>query len=137
MHWSQVPTRSSRFRVSQMRVLTLRGWELCQIMANTLGICWVVEVELLDEGVDNRDLERSLRVLITLLSRVPKEGQVPQWGGPLLVQFSWILGEAFDEASLKYPKKGKFGEHREVFDHFEGGSMLFLEKDFDQVVAFR
>ncbi len=101
-----------------------------------LGNCWVVGVELLDEGADNRDLERSPCVPITSLSRVPKEGQVPQWGGPLPVPFSQILREAFDEAGLKYPKKIKFGEHRKFSNHFEGGFMLFLGKDFDQVVAF-
>jgi len=39
-----------------------------------LGIRWVVEVELLDEGANNMDFERIPRVPITPLSRVPKEG---------------------------------------------------------------
>jgi hypothetical protein len=52
------------------------------------------------------------------------------------VPFSPIPGEAFDETGFKYPKKRRFGEHKKVFDHFERGSMLFLGKDFDWVVAF-
>ncbi len=100
------------------------------------GIRWVVEVELLDEGTNNRDLEQSLRIPITLLNRVPKEGRVPQWGGPLPMPFSWILGEAFDEVGFKYPNKRKFREHKEVSDHFDGVSCFFWGKDFDQVVAF-
>jgi hypothetical protein len=50
MHWSQVPTRSPRLRVSQMIVPTLRGRELCQILANTWRSvkllrlsCWMKE----------------------------------------------------------------------------------------------
>jgi len=42
--------------------------------------------------------------------------------------FSWILGEAYDKASFKYLKKKRFGKHREVSDHFEGGFVLFLGK---------
>jgi hypothetical protein len=49
--------------------------------------------------------------------------------------FSRIPGEVFNEAGLKNPDKGRFGEHKEVFNHFERGSVLFLGKDFDQVVA--
>jgi hypothetical protein len=50
MHWSQVPTWSMWFRVSQMGVPTLRGLELWQIWVNTWGSvellnlrCWMKE----------------------------------------------------------------------------------------------
>jgi hypothetical protein len=49
--------------------------------------------------------------------------------------FSRISGEVFNEVGFKNPKKVRFGEHKEVSNHFEGGSVLFLGKDFDQVVA--
>jgi hypothetical protein len=51
--------------------------------------------------------------------------------------FSWILGEAFNEANFKYLEKKRFGKHKEVSDHFEGGFVLFLGKDSDQVVSLR
>jgi len=52
-----------------------------------LGIRWVVEVEMLDEGANNKDLGRSPRIPIASFNRVPKEGRIPKWGSPLLVPF--------------------------------------------------
>jgi hypothetical protein len=37
----------------------------------------------------------------------------------------------------KYPEKGWFGGHREVFSYSKKGSMPFLHKDLDRVVALR
>lgn len=39
------------------------------------------------------------------------------------------------EVGLKDPKESGFGEHKEVSDHFEGGSMFLLGKGPDQVIA--
>ncbi len=102
-----------------------------------LGVHGVVEVQLLDERANDRDLSHSPCVPVAPLGRVPKEKQVFQWGGPLLVPLSRVLGGAFDEISLKDPEKRGFGEQKEVFDHLERGSMLFLDKDFDQVVVLK
>jgi hypothetical protein len=49
--------------------------------------------------------------------------------------FSRIPGEAFDEVSLKDLEESGFGEHIKVSDHFEGGSVLFLGKHSNQVIA--
>jgi hypothetical protein len=49
--------------------------------------------------------------------------------------FSQIPREAFDEAGFEYPEKRRFGEHRAVFDHIEGGFVLFLGKDSNRMVA--
>jgi hypothetical protein len=100
-----------------------------------LGVRAVVELQLLDERANDRDFSHSPRVPIAPLGRVPKEKQVFQWGRPLLVPFSRVPGWAFDETGLKDPEKRGFGEHKEVFDHLERGSVLFLDKDFDQVVV--
>jgi hypothetical protein len=67
-----------------------------------LVICQIVEIELLDEGVDYMNFRRSPQVHISLFSRVTKEGRVPQGGGGrLLMSFSQIPRETVDEASLK------------------------------------
>jgi len=50
--------------------------------------------------------------------------------------FSRVPGEAFNENGLKNPKEGGFWGGGEIFGHLERGSMLFLDKEFDQVVAF-
>jgi hypothetical protein len=49
--------------------------------------------------------------------------------------FSRIPGVTFNEIDFKYPDKSRFGEHREVSDHFERGSVFILGKDFDQMVT--
>jgi hypothetical protein len=48
--------------------------------------------------------------------------------------FSRIPGEAFNEADLKDPKERGFGDHREISNHLEGGSVLFLGKESNQMV---
>ncbi len=76
-----------------------------------LGVRGVVEVQLLDEGADDRDFGYSPRFPIAPLGRVSEERCVPQWGKPLLVPFSQVPWEAFDEASLEDPEKGGFGKN--------------------------
>jgi hypothetical protein len=49
--------------------------------------------------------------------------------------FSQIPGEAFNEVDFKYREEKRFGEHKKVSGHFERGSVLFFEKDFDQLIA--
>jgi len=50
IHWSQVPTGRPRLRVSQIKVPTLRGWELCHILVIICEMeefwrfnCWMKE----------------------------------------------------------------------------------------------
>ncbi len=42
-----------------------------------MAICQIVEIELLDEGADYRNLRQSPRVQISPFNRVTKEGRVP------------------------------------------------------------
>ncbi len=75
-----------------------------------LGVHGVIEVQLLD-GANDRDHGRSPHVLVAPLGRVSEERCVPQWGRPLLVPFSQVPGEVFDETNLEDPEKGGFGEN--------------------------
>ncbi len=45
--------------------------------------------------------------------------------------------KVFNETRFEYPKKGWIGGHKEFSSYFKRGSMPFLHKDLDQVVAFR
>lgn len=73
-----------------------------------LGVHGVVEVQLLDEGVNGGDLGHSLRVLVALLGQVTEERCVPQWGRSLPMPFSQVPRKAFNEADLEDPEEGGF-----------------------------
>ncbi len=76
-----------------------------------LEVRGVVEVQLLDEGANDRDLGRSPCVLVAPLGRLPEKRQVPQCGRPLPVPFFRVPGDAFNETVLKDPEKRGFGKH--------------------------
>ncbi len=66
-----------------------------------LAICQIVEIELLDEGADYKNLGQLPRVHISLFSQITKEGRVPQGGGHLSMPFSRIPRETINETGFK------------------------------------